>query len=73
MLVPGLAFCLDGQRLGFGGGYYDRTLRDYSGISIGLAYPFQISETPIATDPWDVGVTQVVTIPLDCKAHSKRI
>ncbi|MGB0646880.1 MAG: 5-formyltetrahydrofolate cyclo-ligase [Bradymonadia bacterium] len=73
MLVPGLAFCLNGQRLGFGGGHYDRTLRIYSGTSIGLAYPFQICETSIATDPWDIRVNRVVTLPMDCKADSKRI
>jgi 5-formyltetrahydrofolate cyclo-ligase len=59
MLVPGIAFSDAGDRLGFGGGYYDRTLRAFSGISVGLAYPFQLHETLI-TDAWDVPVDRIL-------------
>lgn len=58
MLVPGVAFSSSGDRLGFGGGHYDRTLSVYSGVSIGLSYPFQICETMI-TDSWDIRVDRV--------------
>ncbi len=37
-LVPALAFSKNGQRLGYGGGYYDRFLSDFSGVSAGLCY-----------------------------------
>ena len=42
--VPGLAFSPDGQRLGRGGGYYDRLLAQTgpSTTSAGLAYSFQV-------------------------------
>ncbi len=36
MLVPALAIDRDGYRLGQGGGYYDRYLTDYPGITMGV-------------------------------------
>ena len=35
-LVPGLAFDVQGYRLGYGGGYYDDFLARFAGTSIGL-------------------------------------
>ncbi len=37
-LVPALTFDPQGQRLGYGGGYYDRFLSTYKGVSAGLCY-----------------------------------
>ncbi len=44
VLVPGLAFDLQGYRLGWGGGYYDRALPQLAGstLRVGLAYEFQV-------------------------------
>ena len=42
VVVPGLAFCLSGGRIGFGKGYYDRHLAFYNGPTVALAYAFQV-------------------------------
>ena len=36
--VPALAFDRDNFRLGYGGGYYDRFLKDFTGLSAGLCF-----------------------------------
>ncbi|ADG41522.1 MULTISPECIES: 5-formyltetrahydrofolate cyclo-ligase [Leuconostoc] len=42
VIVPGLAFSMDGKRLGYGAGYYDRFLAHYDGQSIALALGVQL-------------------------------
>ncbi len=42
IIVPGLAYSEDGDRVGFGGGYYDRTLTNYDGKTLSIAYSCQI-------------------------------
>ena len=37
-VVPALAFDKDNFRLGYGGGYYDRFLKDFTGLSAGLCF-----------------------------------
>lgn len=61
LVVPGLAFTIDGYRLGFGGGYYDRFLSGYKGSTVSLAFECQlIDELP--TELHDIPVHQVVTM-----------
>jgi 5-formyltetrahydrofolate cyclo-ligase len=66
-LVPGLAFDRRGARLGFGGGYYDRALGPLRNraenvpLLIGIGYSWQVLETPLPLDEWDVPLSHVVT------------
>lgn len=39
-LVPGFSFDVQGFRLGYGGGYYDRFLSRFGGFTVGICYSF---------------------------------
>jgi len=41
-IIPGVAFDRRGVRLGYGKGVYDKLLKSFKGLKIGLAYDFQI-------------------------------
>lgn len=41
MLVPGLAFDAQGNRLGHGGGVFDRLLAGFQGVRFGVCFSFQ--------------------------------
>ncbi|MBI4125365.1 MAG: 5-formyltetrahydrofolate cyclo-ligase [Deltaproteobacteria bacterium] len=60
IVVPGIAFDRQGNRLGRGEGYYDRLLSGYHGLKIGLAYEFQVVET-LPASPKDRRVDFVIT------------
>lgn len=62
VIVPGIVFDRDGNRIGFGAGYYDRFLNkiDKNVTKIGVCYEFQIVES-IEKDDNDIPVDYVVT------------
>ncbi|CRK84137.1 5-formyltetrahydrofolate cyclo-ligase [Neobacillus massiliamazoniensis] len=60
LIVPGLAYTQAGYRLGFGGGYYDRFLRDYDGKTISLAFNCQIIPQ-IDLEEHDLPVSKIIT------------
>lgn len=60
LLVPGLAFDVQKFRLGYGGGFYDRVLKETKAIKIGIAFSFQIIER-LLFDPWDEKMDYILT------------
>lgn len=44
VVLPGVAFDEGGKRVGFGKGAYDKALKGYGGLKVGLAYEFQMLE-----------------------------
>ena len=60
ILVPGIAFDLNGYRLGRGKGYYDRLLAEAGGPTCGVAFDEQIV-SQIPTEPHDVRLNCILT------------
>lgn len=79
VLAPLLAFDRAGHRLGYGGGYYDRSfaflkeqLRPTEPLLVGIAYDFQ--ELPgIAPERWDVSLDFIATDHelIDCRTDTR--
>lgn len=60
-ILPGLSFDRFGNRLGYGGGYYDRFLSHFSGITIGLCASLLLMKDPLPVLAHDRPVDYVVT------------
>lgn len=63
VFLPGVAFDVQGFRLGYGGGYYDRLLESRrlgTALRIGLGFDFQLLDA-LPTDPWDKPVHAICT------------
>ena len=61
VFVPLIGFTADGERLGQGGGHYDRWLARHPGrVAIGLAWDVQLCET-LHTEAHDISLDAVVT------------
>lgn len=71
MLVPGVAFTARSERLGYGGGYYDRVLAGLSARTarIAGAFALQIVES-LPTGPYDRKVDGVIT-ESDCYGRAQ--
>ena len=60
-IVPGLAFDINGMRIGYGGGYYDRFLEKHENmISVGFCYDSLI-EKSVLTEKHDRKVDYIIT------------
>ena len=61
VIVPGTAFDKQCNRMGYGGGYYDRFLfKNPTLTKIGIAYDFQIFDT-IPVESYDIPMDYVIT------------
>ncbi|KEA54550.1 5-formyltetrahydrofolate cyclo-ligase [Mangrovibacter sp. MFB070] len=63
LVTPLVAFDSTGQRLGMGGGFYDRTLqnwREHGFIPVGYAHDCQQVEA-LPTERWDIPLPTIVT------------
>jgi 5-formyltetrahydrofolate cyclo-ligase len=69
VIVPGIAFDRKGNRVGFGGGYYDRILKGIKAPKVALSYSFQVLPK-IPSTKHDVRMDFVVTEDevIDCRA-----
>lgn len=56
--VPGLVFQSKGYRIGYGGGYYDRYLADFTGKTVSTIYSIQQKE--FQPDTFDQAVQEVL-------------
>jgi len=61
IVVPALRIDRSGYRLGQGGGYYDRTLPQFSAFSIGLIHPDEISSEDLPREQWDIPLHAAAT------------
>jgi 5-formyltetrahydrofolate cyclo-ligase len=60
LIVPGLVYTKEGYRIGFGGGYYDRFLKDFPGETISLAFTEQIV-SHFLVEEHDIPVSKIIT------------
>ncbi len=60
VIAPGVAFDLNGRRLGRGGGYYDRFLSKLSAFTVGICHPCQLMSN-LEVEEHDIPVDLVIT------------
>ncbi|MEC2076563.1 5-formyltetrahydrofolate cyclo-ligase [Metabacillus fastidiosus] len=60
MIVPGVVFDRHGYRVGYGGGFYDRYLEEYTGTILALAFSLQVYEE-VPFEQHDIPVEMIIT------------
>ncbi|MCI5675311.1 MAG: 5-formyltetrahydrofolate cyclo-ligase [Ezakiella sp.] len=68
VVVPGAVFDRSGNRIGYGGGYYDKLLPTLKSdaLKVGIAYSFQIREN-LPVEKHDIKIDMLVTNDLTIK------
>ena len=77
MVLPGLAFDLQGNRIGYGAGYYDKFFGKYVGLSfykLAICYDFQIVEE-IKAEEYDIKADAILTPTrrINCSKEGNRM
>lgn len=60
ILVPGVAFDIDNNRMGRGKAYYDKLLKNLDSYKVGICFDFQLLRT-VPTDKYDIKMDIVVS------------
>ncbi|WP_424526451.1 5-formyltetrahydrofolate cyclo-ligase [Spiroplasma endosymbiont of Glossina fuscipes fuscipes] len=61
IVVPIVAFDQNNFRLGYGKGYYDRFLKNYHKMAIGLAFIEQLVTTPLPIEKHDIKIKTIIS------------
>ena len=61
IIVPGLSFDREKNRLGYGGGYYDRYLKNTNAFKIGICFEEQIYDGILPTEKTDIKMDLIIT------------
>ena len=70
IVVPGLAYTPTGDRLSFGGGFFDRYLADYPGKTIALANKSRyFTQVQWEVEPTDIQVQEVINLEENKRAN----
>ncbi len=59
IIIPAIAYDIKGNRLGRGGGYYDRLLPQLKGMKVGVCFPFQLVDQ-LPVEDFDIQVDLVI-------------
>lgn len=59
VVVPGLVFDEEGYRIGYGGGFYDKFLKDFAGHKVSVIFEEQFGE--VEKEPHDIPVDFIIT------------
>ena len=72
LVVPGIVYSINGYRIGYGGGYFDRYLVNYKGDTVSLAFNCQITES-VPTDVFDLPINRIITEDqlINCEEYRK--
>lgn len=61
IIVPAIAYDKEGNRIGYGGGYYDRYLEGRRAFKLGVIYDFQLLDK-VEVEEHDIGVDLVIAV-----------